>query len=771
MDHTLLSKIGNTPLVEIRRLSPNPKVKIFAKLEYMNPGGSIKDRAAVAMIEEGEASGRLTKEKIVLEATSGNTGIGLAMVCAIKGYRLLLAMSERASEERKKILRARGAGILLTPGHLGTDGAIEEVYRLARENPETYFCTDQFNNEANWKAHYTGTAQEIWDQTEGKVDVVVATLGTSGTAMGLSRRLKELKPDIRIVGVEPFLGHKIQGLKNMKESYRPEIFEQKRLDAKPNIEDEAAYEMARRLAKEEGLLVGMSSGAAMHVAAEEARAMDAGVIVVILPDSGERYLSTTLFVEPEKSGVSLFNTLTREKEAFAPLAPGKVSIYSCGPTVHARMDLGQCRRMVFADLLCRYLAYRGFEVRHIVNITDFDDRTIEGAQKAGMDLAAFTGTYIDFFKADLKTLRVHPADAYPLASQEAPEMVALVEKLVDRGVAYEKLRSVYFDITSAEGYGGLSNIDTNKIRLGATVDLDEYEKENPRDFTLLKRARMSELKQGWYLKTRWGNVRPSLHIQCAAISRKYLGDRFDIHTGSRDLVFPHHENEIAIARAATGREPARYWVHCDTVLESDDSVHWKTARTTLEQALAMGFTGRQLRYWLISGHYRKALSFSADRIAAAASALARLDGCVRSLADLAANPSTESAQQPDGAEQDVDQLLYDIRQGFVDAMDDDLNVSAALANIFKNVKTVNVMLDQSRLDGPAAEKIKDAFAGIDSVLQVFDFDQTPADDLLPEVKQLMEQREAARKAKDWELADRLRETLRDMGVSVTDEKL
>ena len=222
---TLLDLIGNTPLVEIRRLCPNPGVRIFAKLEYMNPGGSIKDRAAAYMISEGEKSGELTRDKIVLEATSGNTGIGLAMVCSIKGYRLCLAMSENASEERKRILRARGAEILLTAGHLGTDGAIEEVYRLVRENPDKYFMTDQFNNEANWKAHYYGTAEEIWQQTGGQVETVVATLGTSGTAMGLSRRLKELNPDIRMVGVEPFLGHKIQGLKNMKESYRPEIYD------------------------------------------------------------------------------------------------------------------------------------------------------------------------------------------------------------------------------------------------------------------------------------------------------------------------------------------------------------------------------------------------------------------------------------------------------------------------------------------------------------------------------------------------------------------
>ena len=215
MNKSILDSIGNTPMVEIRSLNPNPRVKILAKLEYFNPGGSIKDRPALRMIENGEASGDLTREKTVIEATSGNTGIGLALVCSVKGYRLLLAMSESVSEERRKILKARGAEILLTPGHLGTDGAIEEAYRLVRENPQGYFMTDQFNNDANWQAHYDGTAPEIWDQTDGHVDKVIVTLGTSGTAMGVSRRMKAYDPGIEIIGVEPYLGHKIQGLKNM----------------------------------------------------------------------------------------------------------------------------------------------------------------------------------------------------------------------------------------------------------------------------------------------------------------------------------------------------------------------------------------------------------------------------------------------------------------------------------------------------------------------------------------------------------------------------
>ena len=232
MNRSILDSIGNTPMVEIRALNPNPRVRILAKLEYFNPGGSIKDRTALQMIENGEASGELTRDKIVIEATSGNTGIGLALVCSVKGYRLLLAMSESVSEERRKILKARGAEILLTAGHLGTDGAIEEAYRLVRENPQRYFMTDQFNNDANWQAHYEGTAPEIWEQTGGHVNKVVMTLGTSGTAMGVSRRMIAYDPRIEIIAVETYLGHKIQGLKNMKEAYRPEIFEKKRLDKK-----------------------------------------------------------------------------------------------------------------------------------------------------------------------------------------------------------------------------------------------------------------------------------------------------------------------------------------------------------------------------------------------------------------------------------------------------------------------------------------------------------------------------------------------------------
>lgn len=761
MTNSILDAIGNTPLVEIRHLNPNPDVKILAKLEYLNPGGSVKDRAALYMIDKGEKTGELTEEKTVIEATSGNTGIGLALVCSIKGYRLLLAMPESVSMERRKILKARGADIMLTPGHLGTDGAIEEVYRLVRENPEAYFMTDQYNNEANWEAHFDGTGKEIWEQSDKQITTLVATMGTTGTLMGLSRRLKKYNPDIAIIGVEPYLGHKIQGLKNMKEAYVPELFDKNLLDKKINIEDEDAFEMTRRLAREEGLFVGMSSGAAMAVAAKEAEAMEKGTIVAIFPDSGERYLSTDLFTVREKAPLQLFNTMSRLKEPFEPIRTGKVGMYSCGPTAHARIHIGECRRFIFSDLLAGYLEFRGYKVKHIMNITDLDDKTIEGSEREGVALDDFTNNHIETFKKDLTALSIKHAAEFPRASQHVDDMVNLARKLVAKGYAYEKLRSLYFDISHFQDYGKLSNIDINKIRLGATVDLDEYEKDNPRDFTLFKRAKLSELKRGIYAKTDWGNVRPSWHIQCAAISMKYLGECFDIHTSSRELIFPHHENEIAISQAASGKPLARYWIHCERVLVDGKKVNEKGTGPTIDSLISNGYTNREIRFWLLSTHYRKALVLSDERLVNARLSLKRIDSCIQRL-QVIDNGSPCPAPYPD-----TDQLIYNIKNGFITAMDDDLNISAALASLFKNVKHVNLHIKNKQIDQAGAHKILEAFREIHTVLKVFNFNDLSSD---PEVKRLLKERESARKEKKWEIADAIREKLEAMGFSIHDTK-
>lgn len=749
---TILDTIGKTPLVSIKRLNPNPRVQLCAKLEYFNPSGSIKDRAALYMIEDGEASGELTPDKTVIEATSGNTGIGLALVCAVKGYRLLLTMSESVSTERQKILKARGADILLTPARLGTDGAIEEAYRLARENPHNFFLTDQFNNPANWRAHYETTAEEIWEQTVGKVSTVVATLGTSGTLMGLQRRLKEINSKIKIVGVEPYLGHRIQGLKNMMESYQPEIFEKKRLDQKIKIDDDRAFEMTRRLAREEGLLVGMSSGAAMAAACDVADTLDEGHVVVIFPDSGERYLSTPLFVTPERSGINLHNTLTNRKEPFKSLIPNKVHMYSCGPTVDAPLHVGQYRRFVFVDLLYRYLRSKKYNIRHITNITDMDDKTIHGSQMADQDLNTFTKKNIKLFKRDLNALGIVPADQFPKTSEHIPEMVGLAEQLVDNGYAYEKLHSIYFNISRFSGYGGLSGVNIDKIKVGTTVDLDEYEKDNPKDFTLLKRARLSELRRGICVQTRWGNTRPSLHLQCAAMAMKHLGESFDIHTGSRELVFPHHENERAIAGAISSKPLAHYWLHCEQVIMGN------SGHPTVPELMEKGFSGRVIRYWLLSSHYRKPLVFSTNVLINARRSLLRLNRCIRML------KSVEN-----GCKQEkVNQLLYDLKHGFSSAMDDDLNTSAALSVIFKTVRQINRLNGEGRLDRSYAARILERFNKINRVLNVLDLDD-PDDN--PQVRQLLHEREQARSKGDFIRADKIRDRIRAMGVRTRDKKL
>jgi len=741
MAFTILDAIGNTPLVEIGRMSPNPRVRLLAKLEYLNPGGSIKDRPALYMIEAAERSGELTPKKTVIEATSGNTGIGLAMVCAVKGYRLLLAMSESVSIERQRILKARGADILLTPGHLGTDGAIEEVYRLLRENPGRFVAVDQFNNEANWKAHYQGTAEEIWRQTAGTVTTLVAAMGTTGTLMGVSRRLKEYNPGIRIIGVEPYLGHKIQGLKNLREAYCPEIFEKQRLDEKVNVEDEEAFETARRLAREEGLFVGMSSGAAMAAAIQVAGRMTEGALVVILPDGGERYLSTPLFAAQEKVDAYLFNRLTRTRETLAPLKPGRVAVYTCGPNLQRPLQAAEARRFVMADLLCRYLRWRGLAVKQVMDLVDME---------AGADAAALPAQDVDRFLQELALLRVRPADHYGRSRDHVEDMLALARKLVAKGVAYEKLRSLYFDLSMAPGYGRLSGIDVTKVKVGAAADLSDYEKQNPRDFALFRRCRLSELKRGAFVKSEWGNVRPSWHLQTAAVAMKHLGEGFDIHVSSHDLVFPHHENENAIAEALFGRPLARCWLQSEQVLGD--------APAPVDLA-AMGFSGREIRYWLLSVHYRKPLTFSTGRLEDARRSLQRLDGCVRSLMRVTGGSACPEA----------DQLAYDLRQGLRAACDDDLNLPAAIAAVFKTAKRINTLVAGGLLDVHGAGRIVAALRDIDAVLNLFDFDDSPAADA--KTRELIAARERARAKGDWVLADRLRAEIIACGVNVQDSKV
>jgi S-sulfo-L-cysteine synthase (O-acetyl-L-serine-dependent) len=291
----LMDAIGNTPLVELTNLSTNPKVKILVKVEGNNPGGSVKDRAAYHMIKKAEETGELTRDKTIVEATSGNMGIALAMIGAIKGYRVKLFMPECVSQERRRVLEAFGADIALTPAKEITDGAIKRARDFVDQQPEKYYLPDQFSNESNVMAHYYSTGPEILTQTGGEVDIFIAGMGTTGTLMGVSKYLREKKPEVKIIGVEPTAGHSIQGLKNMTESIVPKIYNPAALDEKITVQDEDAFEVARLLAAREGLFVGMSSGAAVAGALRIAKDLRQGIIVTLLPDRGDRYLSTSLF--------------------------------------------------------------------------------------------------------------------------------------------------------------------------------------------------------------------------------------------------------------------------------------------------------------------------------------------------------------------------------------------------------------------------------------------------------------------------------------------
>ncbi len=758
--NNVLEAIGGTPLIRVNRLN-NSAIPVYAKLESSNPGGSVKERISLSLIEAGEASGDLTEDKIVLEATSGNTGIGLAMVCAAKGYRCVLVMPESASLERRQIMQAYGAEILLTPANRSTDGAIEKAYVMAREHPERYYLTDQFNNAANWDAHYQNTAPEIWEQTGGKVTHVVATLGTSGTVMGLCKWFSEHHPEVKIVAVEPYLGHKIQGLKNMKESYKPGIFDKSLPSSIVNVEDEDAFRMARLLARKEGLLVGMSSGAAMSCALKLAEELEDGFIVTIIPDGGERYLSTPLFtrkneVTEKKSGLCFFNTLTKKKEPFRPQQEKKVSFYTCGPTAYEPADLSLCRRLLVSDLITRYLEHKGYEVNSCMNFTDLDDNTIEGAIRTGKSLDEFTSRYIDGFMEDIDALNVKRATNYPRASDHVADMIEITHELLHKGFAYEKHGSIYFDISKFKKYGRLSGIDLGKIKLGRTVDLDNYEKDNPRDFTLLKRSTLAELKEGIFYETDWGNVRPGWHIECSAMSTKYLGETMDVHTASRNLIFPHHENEIAIAESLTGKPLARYWLHSEMLLVDGKKMSAEAGNVvTLKDVLLRGFTARDVRFMLLSVHYRKPINFSFRRLINVRTALRRIDEFTCKLLCL----------PPGKPHPEVAAYVSAMEEQFFSAMDDDLNVSRAMGAVYKFIKRTNPILHVNHLDGDQKKYILESLGRINEILQIFRLKGCP---LAPGVNAIIQRREEARQGKDWKAADEARDELIRQGIQIID---
>jgi cysteinyl-tRNA synthetase len=478
--------------------------------------------------------------------------------------------------------------------------------------------------------------------------------------------------------------------------------------------------------------------------------------VVILPDSGERYLSTELFADKEQSTLRLYNTVTREKEFFKPIHSEEILMHSCGPTVHEVPHVGNYRRFVVSDMIRRYLEFKGYKVKHVMNIIDLDDRSIKEAEQANVELGAYTEQCTREFLHDIEKLNIKQEEMYPRASENVEDMVKLVEKLVEKGCAYEKLRSVYFDISKIDEYGRLSHIDLKKVKAGKTIDLDDYEKDSPMDFTLLKRSTLNELKRGIYYKTRWGNVRPSWHLECAAISLKYLSDTFDIHASGTDVVFPHCENVMAIGRGATGKRMANYWINTELVMVDDKKMSRSLNNVrTIEELESMGYGGREIRFFLLGTHYRKPLNFSFGALDTAKNTVKKLNRFIQQLVRF--TPGTGYSE--------TDQCIYDVKQKISGALDDDFNISGALASLFEFVRQISVPLSQGLLNEKERDDVLDIIKKIDSVLGVIHFKE---EILSEEVLRLLEERKRLRKAGNWKASDEIRKTLVDMGIEVSD---
>ena len=455
--------------------------------------------------------------------------------------------------------------------------------------------------------------------------------------------------------------------------------------------------------------------------------------------------------------VNLFNTLTRSKERFIPIEQGHVKMYTCGPTVYDYSHIGNMRSFISEDLLKRWLEYRGFKVTHVMNLTDVDDRTIKAARTQGIPIKQHTERFIQDFFEDIATLRIEKADIYPKATDHIPEMVALVKKLIEKEYAYRSEDgSIYFNISKFKDYGKLARIQVSELKAGARVKVDDYEKEQASDFVLWKAWDPEDGNVFW--DTEIGKGRPGWHIECSAMSMKYLGETFDIHCGGVDNLFPHHENEIAQSEAATGKKFVNYWLHNEHLLVEGKKMAKRLGNSfTVRDLTAKGYDPSTIRYLMISTHYRQQLNFTFEGLEAAKKTLDRLTNFVQRLLEV-------SIETSDGR---VQQLVEKVQKGFEDAMDDDLNVSLALANLFDFVRDANNLLDNNLVNRVEAKKILGLMLQFDKVLGVIG-EVKKEEKLSREAEGLIRKREEARKAKDWKTADEIREQLKTMGIIIED---
>ncbi len=449
-----------------------------------------------------------------------------------------------------------------------------------------------------------------------------------------------------------------------------------------------------------------------------------------------------------------FNTLTRQKEEFVPLEAGKVGMYTCGPTVWDFPHIGNYRTFLFEDLLRRYLKYRGFQVTQVMNLTDIDDKIIKGSLARGISLDEFTAPYKKIFFEDLKTLNAESAEVYPEATKHIKEMVDIIKKLLEKKHAYEMEGSIYFKISTFPEYGKLSKMNLEELKVGARVKADEYEKEQVSDFALWK---------GWdekdgdiFWETEIGKGRPGWHIECSAMSMKYLGEHFDIHTGGVDNIFPHHENEIAQSQSATGKKFVNHWLHAEHLLVKNKKMAKSLGNFyTLRDILKQGWYPMAIRYLLLSTYYRQQLNFTFEGLEAAKNSLQRIYDFMDELKTI----------EKEGKNPQVEKLVNLAKEKFEAGLDDDLNVSVGLAAIFDLIYEVNKLLRENKVFKTDKELILNQLDDFDNVLGYL---KKPEESLDDKAVQLVEQREKARQEKNWQLADQLRKQLLEMGIILED---
>ncbi|OGD21161.1 MAG: cysteine--tRNA ligase [Candidatus Aminicenantes bacterium RBG_16_63_16] len=483
--------------------------------------------------------------------------------------------------------------------------------------------------------------------------------------------------------------------------------------------------------------------------------------------------------------INFFNTLSGKKEPFVPIVPREVKLYTCGPTVYDYAHIGNFRAYVFEDLLKRVLQFRGFRVTHIMNITDIDDKTIRGANARGVSLREYTEPFIKAFFEDIDRLKISRADVYPRATEHIEDMVRLIKGLVEKGYAYEREGSYYFSIAKFPAYGALSKINLQELEPGLRVDTDEYEKESVHDFALWKARKEGEP----FWETELGPGRPGWHVECSAMSIKYLGEMFDLHTGGVDNIFPHHENEIAQSEGYTGKKFVNIWMHCHHLIRDGEKMAKSKGNTLTVRDVVpntddpLDLRARALRFLLLSTHYRKQLNFTFEALRQAEAALDRLNEFAGAV---------KYGAFPEGETQAVGKLIKDAEKKFAAGLSDDLNISVAMTTVFGLVKKVNTLIARGKIKKRNAEKLDAFIESVNAVLAVVTPRQKiqvkaeerialseqvrvevqPAGeiDLPAEIKEKIQARENARTERNYALADQLRKELDALGFPVEDTK-